>query len=214
MPCHSRTDNSVPLVPRVGKSGGSSASDARATPSRASPSRPNAAHVCWPPAGPPLAACDVVAGIAPVVGRDHRSASGALDDGTLVIYNLFHTADDARTNVVSSNVIAPDSDPCPPSGKPDVCRYTARTQRGAVKFSYTETAGLSLYFDPMESRRPTGDGLHRIRRTPVPGTLTADWGKAAAMRLYPARHELQHSRAAVHNRPTSWPTRTAEARHR
>jgi Caspase domain len=116
------------------------------------------------------------------------SASCALDDGSHVIYNLYHTADDARTNVVSPNAIAPDSDPCPtsapPTENPIVCHYTVGTQKGVVKLSYINKDALRFYsilWNP--DGQPVTGFMSSPRATPTAwATLTAEWGRVAAMR--------------------------------
>jgi hypothetical protein len=120
--------------------------------------------------------------------RDQTSASCVLDDGTVVIYNLFHTAADARTGVVLSDAIAPDGGPCPPSTPPTenpvVCHYLAGTQRGVVRLGYTNKAGLHFYSIQWSPEGQPVTGSMSSTQTNPSGwaTLTADWARLAALR--------------------------------
>ena len=117
---------------------------------------------------------------------DH-SANCSLDH-TVVFYSLFDTVDEARTNVVAQDEIAPDGDPCPPAappvGSPVVCRYSVGAEKGLVRFSYTAKGGQSFYLarwspdaEPLQGEMSTKEADPQDWKT-----LRENWKGRAGMR--------------------------------
>jgi hypothetical protein len=118
---------------------------------------------------------------------DH-SANCSLADHTVVFYSLFDTVDEARTNVVAEDEIAPDGDPCPPSappaGTPVVCRYSVGAEKGLVRFSYIAKGGQSFYLarwspdaEPLQGEMSTKEADPQDWKT-----LRENWKGRAGMR--------------------------------
>ena len=117
-----------------------------------------------------------------------QSATCRLADRTVVFYSLFDTVDEARTDVVEGDEIAPYGDPCPPSappaGIPVVCRYSVGAEKGVVRFSYTSKGGQSFYLSRWS---PDGEPLRGEMSTPHANpqdwaTLRENWILLAGMR--------------------------------
>ena len=117
-----------------------------------------------------------------------NSATCALANGALAIYNLYSTADDARAFVVSRYQIAPDGDPCPPAPPTSqnhdvVCKYPSRTQRGLVRFSYISNNGSPFYqavWSP-DGKPVTGTTSSKSANREGWTTLKANWMTFASM---------------------------------
>jgi hypothetical protein len=118
---------------------------------------------------------------------DH-SANCSLADHTVVFYSLFDTVDEARTNVVAQDEIAPDGDPCPPAappvGSPVVCRYSVGAEKGLVRFSYIAKGGQSFYLarwspdaEPLQGEMSTKEADPQDWKT-----LRENWKGRAGMR--------------------------------
>ena len=118
---------------------------------------------------------------------DH-SATCSLADHTVVFYSLFDTVDEARTNVVAQDEIAPDGDPCPPAapavGTSVVCRYSVGAEKGLVRFSYTAKGGQSFYLarwspdaEPLQGEMSTKEADPQDWKT-----LRENWKGLAGMR--------------------------------
>jgi caspase domain-containing protein len=117
------------------------------------------------------------------------SASCKLADGMLVLFRLFHTADEARTDVVNGNEPSADGAPCPPSVPPSetgvICHYSVGSATGTAMFGRTTKATQRFYLS-----RWTSDAEPLLRGEMSTSdanpqdwaTLQADWTQLASMR--------------------------------